>query len=223
MRSPGSTRTPKTCPESNFVPDHVSVVVEPTPEEKREQFLLGVGGVTDLSHTFASMRVPRGFKPTLEAFKELAEGRAAWHMLMVYGPTGNGKSRCCEALVIALYNRGVRVVRQKWSDIIRFTLKAAMHPHKPDAMSYEDTFKMLRERRYLIIDDVGMGSTGGNWEWGELEDLVDYRLEKRLTTVITSNLDLKEIPPRIVSRFRDASRCRLICNEAPDQRPLEGK
>lgn len=179
-------------------------------------------GVTDLRNTFGNMRCPKGFKPTLDVFKELAAGTTTWHMLMVYGPAGNGKTMSCQALVIALHDRGVFTARQKWSDIVRFTLRAAMHP-RGNQPSYEQAFKDLRERAYLIVDDVGMGSTGGNWEWGELEDLVDYRLENRLPTVITTNLDLKEIPPRIVSRFRDSSRCRLVCNQAPDQRPLEGK
>ncbi len=177
-----------------------------------------------MGHTFESMRCPKGFKPTLEAFSELAAGTAPWHMLLVYGGTGNGKSRSCEALTIALYDKGVRGARrEKWSDIIRFTLKAAFHSQRPDALTYEQTFKTLRERTVLIIDDVGMGSTGGNWEWGELEDIVDYRIEHNLLTVITTNLDLKEIPPRIVSRFRDRTHCRLVCDDAPDQRPLEGK
>jgi DNA replication protein DnaC len=184
------------------------------------------GGVSDLSHTFANMRLPKGFGPTLAAFKTMAAGTAP-PLLLVYGGTGNGKSRCCEALAIALYDKGVESIRrEKWSDIVRFTLKAAFHGNghygqlKP---SYEDVFKLFRERRYLIIDDVGMGSTGGNWEWGELEDIVDFRWEHKLFTVITTNLDIKELPPRIVSRFRDKSRAVLVCNETADQRPMEEK
>jgi len=183
--------------------------------------LLGHGGVTDLNNTFEKMRKVTGFDKTFTVFNELVFYKPTWYMLLVYGGSGNGKSKCCEASVIALYDQGVRgVTRQKWTDIVRFTLKASFN-NRNIMGSYEDVFKRLRGQKYLIIDDVGMGSTGGNWEWGELEDIVDYRLEQRLFTIITTNLDLKEIPARIVSRFRDASKCRLICNEAADQRPQE--
>ena len=182
---------------------------------------MGYGGVTDLRNTFDKMRHPKGFEQTFNAFRDMAKGGTDWNMLMDYGGAGNGKTLCCEATVIALYDRGIRAKREKWSDIVRFTLKASFGNKQPEKPPYAEQFAKLRGKPYLIIDDVGMGSTGGNWEWGELEDIVDYRLENGLFTIITTNLDLKGIPPRIVSRFRD-SRCRLICNEAPDQRPLGG-
>ena len=195
---------------------------EPSLEEGRRAYLLDAG-VTDLDNTFDKMRVPPGFSDTLAAFKALAEGKGK-PILMVYGPAGNGKSKCCEALVIALYSRGIRARREKWSDIIRFTLKATFNrKHPEEGPSYEQAFRVLREKKYLIIDDIGMGSTGGNWEWGELEDIVDYRLEHKLFTVLTTNLDIKDMPPRIISRLRDKSRCTLIHNKSADQRPLGGK
>jgi len=215
-----NTPSPKSCEFVN--PEDDPTYVEPSAGEKRKNWLLGYGGVTDLSNTFDKMRHPKGFGETFNAFKEMASGDARWHMLMVYGSAGNGKTKCCEAIVIALYDRGIHGVRrEKWSDIIRFTLKASFGNKQPDKPPYAEQFAKLRGKQFLIIDDVGMGSTGGNWEWGELEDIVDYRLENGLFTIITTNLDIKEIPPRIVSRFRD-SRCRLVCNEAPDQRPFKG-
>lgn len=188
---------------------------EPTPKEKRAYQLLNWLGVTDLNNTFDKMRHPEGFDKTFNAFKDLAEGKANYYMLLVYGTTGNGKTKCCEATVIALYDRGIRCKRWRWSDIVRH-LKELMKQR-----GYEEYFNGLRNNRYLIIDDVGGGSTGGNWEWGELEDIVDYRLEHRLLTIITTNLDFKGIPERIISRFRDKRRARLVSNRAPDQRPLE--
>lgn len=174
-------------------------------------WLLG-NGVTDINNTFASMTVPKGFETTLNSFKEIVSGKSTWHILVVYGGTGNGKTRCCEAAVIDYYDKGLTVARNRWSDIVR-RLKGLMG--KGD---YEIYFNLLRARKYLIIDDVGSGSTLGQWEWGELEDIIDYRLEHRLITIITTNLDIRDIPPRILSRFRDKTHCRMVCNEAPDQR-----
>lgn len=191
-----------------------------TAAQKREESLK-YRGVTYSGHTFESMRHPKGFEPVYRAFRELATG-APWHMLMVYGGTGNGKTRCCEALVIALYDRGIFCRRDRWSDIVRH-LKSLMGKPGRDENSYEDYFNRLRTRNILILDDVGSGSTGGSWEWGELEDIIDYRLEHKLLTVVTTNLDIKSIPERIFSRFKDKGSARLVFNESPDQRPLEGK
>ena len=173
-------------------------------------------GVTDLGNTFEKMRHPKGFDKVLNAFKDLAAGNSDYYMLLVYGGTGNGKTKCCEAAVIALYDRGIHCKRQRWSEIVRH-LKELMKQG-----GYEEYFNKLRDNEApLIIDDVGSGSTGGSWEWGELEDIVDYRLEQGLTTIITTNLNIADIPDRIISRFKDKRRARLILNEAPDQRPLE--
>ena len=188
---------------------------EPSLEEKRADWLLKYAGVFSLDNTFDKLKKVKGQEKMVAAFQELITG-TEWFMLMVYGVTGNGKTHCCEATVIALYDKGIKCQRLKWSDIIR-SFKASFN-NKLD-MPYEEKFNQIRARKYLIIDDVGMGSTGGNWEWGELEDIVDYRLEHGLFTIITTNLDLKDIPERIVSRFRDKRKAKLVWNEAPDQRP----
>lgn len=192
-----------------------------SPEQVRAKYLLNLGGVTNLNHTFDTMRRVKGFENVVQRFTELATLKVTWYMLLVFGGSGNGKSRCCEAFVMELYDKGIKARRDRWADIIRFTLKEAMNNHKPDALTYGQVFRKLQERPVLIIDDVGMGSTGGTWEWGELEDIVDYRLEHKLLTIITTNLDQKDIPPRIISRFTDPARCKLVHNKAADQRPFE--
>lgn len=192
-----------------------------TPEQERAERLTWLG-VTDLRNTFNTMKIPHGYGPAMAAFKEMAAGTAPYSLLMVYGVTGNGKSRGCEALVISMYDRGIRVKRDRWSDIVR-TLKSKFNGngrHGDNETTYEQYFSGLRKRERLIFDDVGSGSTLGAWEWGELEDIIDYRYEHRLFTIVTTNLDIKQFPERILSRFRDKSRARLILNESADFRPL---
>jgi len=199
--------------------------IEPALEEKRANSLSRLG-VTDLNNTFEKMQQPSGFTKSFNAFRDLAEGKSSYYMLMVYGSTGNGKTKCCEAAVISLFDRGIYCHRQRWSDIVRH-LKELMK-----LGGYEEYFNKLRSIPYLIIDDIGSGSTGGSWEWGELEDIVDYRIERHLVTIMTTNLNICEdknnsgssyIPERIVSRFRDTNKSRIILNEAEDYRPLKEK
>jgi DNA replication protein DnaC len=187
---------------------------EPSPAEK-----LMWRGVSDPGHTFETMKKVKGFENTLAAFKSIASKNREFNLLMVYGGVGNGKSRCCEAVVIELFNRGMFVSRQRWSDIVR--RMKSLFGGRGD-MPYEEYFDRLKRTPRLILDDVGSGSTLGPWEWGELEDIIDFRYERDLFTILTTNLDIKQFPERILSRFRDKSWARLILNEAADQRPMQG-
>ena len=173
-------------------------------------------GVVDFEHTFENIKKPQGFEKTYQAFQEILRFNGRF-MALIYGGTGNGKTYCCEASVMSLYDKNIRCKRYRWSDIVRH-LKELMKQG-----GYEPYFKDLRNRPYIIIDDVGSGSTLGNWEWGELEDIIDYRLEHKLFTIITTNLDGKDIPGRILSRFKDKSKAILNYNQAADQRPLESE
>jgi len=70
----------------------------------------------------------------------------------------------------------------------------------------------------LIMDDVGMGGSGSDWELGQLEEIVVSRYHNRLFTILTTNRDLIELPERVVSRFRDGEVATLVLNEGEDYR-----
>ncbi len=197
----------------------IDMPAEETPEERRARLLKWLG-VTDMKNTFGNMRQPKGFEATYKAFKAMADGTADFSMLLNYGKTGTGKSMCCEAVVQAMFDRGLRVKRDRWSDLVR-TMKSYFNGYGDT--TYQGYFQNLRGRARLILDDVGSGSTLSSWEWGELEDIIDYRHELNLFTIVTTNLDITQFPERILSRFRDKVKARLILNEAADQRPLQGK
>ena len=146
----------------------------------------------------------------------MASGKASWFMLLNYGTAGSGKTHLCEALSIELAKRNTWCRVNEWAEIIR-GFKKDMHSEFKDA--YDRHFESFRKQLYLIIDDIGSGSTGSSWEWGELEDIVNYRYRENLLTVLTTNLDLKSLPDRVTSRFRDATKSRLLLNKAPDYRP----
>lgn len=203
--SPNVTPSPKNFEEQEYK--------EPTRENR-----LAWLGVTDINHTFALMKKPKGFELTFAACRAMATGIAEFFMLMIYGGVGNGKTLCCEAVVIEMFDHCNRVRRDRWSDLVR-NMKS--HFNGKSTMSYEEYFDGLRNRTHLILDDVGSGSTLGPWEWGELEDIIDYRYEHRLFTIVTTNLEIKNFPERILSRFKDKSCARLVLNEAADYRPLK--
>ena len=76
-----------------------------------------------------------------------------------------------------------------------------------DKNSYEESkrnpMKLLYECKFLVIDDLGQKNTGGEWLEDILFKLLDYRMTNKRMTVITSNLELKELPfnERIIDRL----------------------
>jgi len=189
-----------------------------TAEERKESLRNGLN-ITSWDNTFENFKMVNGVDESLKAFKELASGHATWHMLLDYGSAGCGKTHLCEALSIEFAKQNIMCSVREWSEVVRH-LKRMMRSEIKD--DYDIFFERFRKAPRLIIDDVGSGSTGSSWEWGELEDIINYRYKKGLLTVVTSNLNIKDLPDRIVSRFRDAVKSRLILNSAKDYRPLKG-
>lgn len=188
-------------------------------EETREQKLEGLRrslGLSSLEHTFENFRRVAGTGEALKAFKAMAsDGHKP--MLLCYGGVGNGKTHLCEALSIQLYKNGIRCSVIVWSDIIR-RFKRGMDSKEYDIPSHGHQFEEFKCRERVILDDAGMGSSSTEWAWGELEDIINYRYQERLFTVVATNRDLDEMPERVVRRFNDSEVGGIVWNKGKEYR-----
>lgn len=195
---------------------------EPEPgltlEEKREELRKSLC-VASLDNTFENFKPVAGTKEALAAFKALVRGKTKWKMLLVYGGVGNGKTHLCEAAAIALYKRGL-FCRVLTMATIMGALKGCMDPDR--STSLEELQRNYCYADRLILDEVGMGGSGSEWEYGQLEEIVVVRYRERLFTIMTTNKDLTELPERIVSRFRDPDVGTIVLNQGADYRRLKG-
>ena len=71
----------------------------------------------------------------------------------------------------------------------------------------------------LVIDDVGIGGSDTLWSMKILEELILARHRDRLFTVLSTNADISELPERVISRFQDPEKARMIQNQGEDYRP----
>ncbi len=201
------------------IPNQKIIELEPglTLEEKREKLRKDLR-VASLDNTFDKFKPAKGTEKALAAFKALASGETEWKMLLCYGGVGNGKTYLCEAMALALYKRGLFCRVLTMTEIMG-ELKATMNPEPH--ISLQDLMRNYCQGR-LIMDDVGMGGSDSKWQFGQLEEIIVARYREGLFTILTTNLDLTELPERVVSRFQDPDVGRVVLNSGADYRRIKG-
>lgn len=181
-------------------------------------------GATPRGQTFENFTVTKGLNDEAHTqAKAWSEGRAKYCWLIIYGTTGNGKSHLCAAAHKTLVGRvSYAQCRHITAPGFIQELRLAMSEHKMDQVMLE-----YQQALYLILDDIGtgmkpVGESGSEWEWARIEDLLAARYEWQRPTMMATNLNLKDMPDRIASRFNDRELARLVLNRAPDQRGKKG-
>jgi DNA replication protein DnaC len=74
--------------------------------------------------------------------------------------------------------------------------------YNDDDITFESRFDEIRNAKLLVLDDFGTQNATG-WAQEKLFQIVNYRYINKLPMVITTNLALDEIEPRISSRLLD--------------------
>jgi DNA replication protein DnaC len=176
--------------------------------------------VSSIEHTFDKFTRNQGNAEMADTFKRIAEGNRDTRFVLVYGTTGNGKTWICEALIIALHEKGILC---RYSSVPRILRDLRDCMDKDSKITQKDMFQGLVDRKILILDDFGMGMKESSWELSTIEDLIGERYHRRFwgksaITVLTTNQDIKSIPDRITSRFFDPEVGVVICNRDGDHR-----
>ena len=130
--------------------------------------------------------------------------------LLLYGTVGSGKSTLARAiceLIGILHDSPLRserlaVARTSAPELVE--LKAAREVRA--AADSEELFARLRGAPMLLIDDLGVEAPAVR-SWGNcltpVIDLLYYRYDRRLFTIVTSNLDQKAIEATYGVRIAD--------------------
>ena len=128
---------------------------------------------------------------------KFAEEPKDW--LVIAGATGHGKTR----LAAAVGNYCREASRQAMFVVVPDLLdrlRAAYNPSNPRA--FDELFDQVRNVPLLILDDLGSQS-GTAWADEKLFQLLNYRYNACLPTVITTNLTVRDLDARLASRLTD--------------------
>ncbi len=147
--------------------------------------------------------------------REYARRPQAWLILM--GNYGCGKTHLAAAIANEALRRHYRVLFAIVPDLLDH-LRSTFGPNSE--IQYDERFETVRDVPLLILDDLGTENTTP-WAREKLYQIINHRYNYRLSTVITSNRDPKDIEPRIFSRMCDRTLCEEITLiEAGDYRRL---
>lgn len=175
--------------------------------------------------TFYTFQVDQpGLKPNeltslqvaLSLASRFAESPDGW--LLLEGTYGCGKTHLAAAVGNECLRRGEVVLFITVPDLLDH-LRSTFGPNAESA--YDETFERIRSAPLLILDDLGAESPS-QWAREKLFQLLNYRYSHRLPTVVTTNVDLETLDPRIRSRLLDSSLIKRAKISAPDYRTYAG-
>jgi DNA replication protein DnaC len=138
--------------------------------------------------------------------------------LVLLGVHGSGKTHLTAAMANDRLSRGLPTLFINTPDLLD-ALRASFGGEGSTA--YEKVFYEVRATPFLILDDFGAHSSTA-WAKEKLYQILNYRYNAQLPTVITTNQTLEEIDPPLQSRMSDQEYCGVLAVMAPDYRKTRG-
>lgn len=186
--------------------------------ERRRLQLHELSNLNELKKKTFENFIPDVSPAVHEAFDEArryAEDPDGW--LLLIGKVGSGKTHLAAAIANRSLARGSLVLFSTAADLLDH-LRIAFLPSATEV--YDQVFIKMREAELLVIDDLG-AEKSSPWANEKLFQLLNYRYNYNMPTVITSNVSgLQGIDERIRSRLTDSSLVtRVTIDRAIDFRP----
>ena len=162
------------------------------------------------------LSLPEDVRQNLEQAYSIARefARAPQGWLIYQGLNGCGKTHLSAAIANELRESGKEVLFIVVPDLLDH-LRASFGPES--RVSYDALFEKIKKIPVLVLDDFGEHSAT-SWAQEKLYQLINYRYNARLATVITTCLNLEEIENRVSSRMVDPSISLVFNIIAPDYR-----
>jgi len=148
----------------------------------------------------------------LREARQFAESPKDW--LVFLGVHGCGKTH----LAAAIANLQLRAGRPVFFAVVPDLLDHLRSTFSPESkVTYDEVFEKVKTSPLLILDDLGTESSTP-WAQEKLYQILNYRYNSRLPTVITVAGFLEGIEGRLSSRLMDPKLSNVIPISAPDYR-----
>ena len=147
------------------------------------------------------------FSRAHEAAKAFAAEPRGW--LIIVGPSGCGKTHLAAAIANERLSHGYPAFFITTLDLLDH-LRSAFSPSSE--IPYDEFFNQVRNAPLLILDDLG-AQTSTLWAKEKLDQLLTYRFNSELPTVIVTITPIDELDERIRTRLTDPNLCHVYVVE----------
>jgi len=137
------------------------------------------------------------FQKVYEAVKAFAADPKGW--LVLVGPSGSGKTHLAAGLANERISDGFPAFYIATPDLLDH-LRATFSPDSE--IPYDEFFDQVRNAPLLILDDFGL-QTSTAWAREKLDQLLTYRYNGKLPTVIVPIAALEQLDDRLQTRLTD--------------------
>ena len=144
------------------------------------------------------------YSESLSEIKEYTNDLKGW--LILTGPHGSGKTHLASAIGHSIVDKGHLVLFVHVPDLVDH-LKSTFHP--TSETSYSELFEQVKNTPYLILDDLGL-QISSPWAQEKLRQIINYRYNLELPTVITIGENLSKFDPYILSRIKDSNNGKIL-------------
>ncbi len=143
------------------------------------------------------------FQQCVTDAEEFVRDPEGW--LLMVGLSGCGKTHIAAAIGNGCLQRGIPALFVIVPDLLDH-LRATYQPDTD--ITYDQLFEQVRNAPVLILDDLGTES-GTAWAQEKLFQIINYRYNSRLPTVITTNVPLRRMDDRLRARLTDPGLVRV--------------
>lgn len=147
------------------------------------------------------------FSRAYQAAKTFATEPNGW--LILVGPSGCGKTHLAAAIANERLSHGYPVFFIATPDLLDH-LRSAFSPNSE--ITYDELFDQVRNAPLLVLDDLG-AQTSTPWAKEKLDQLLTYRFNSKLPTVIVTIIPIIELEERIRTRLTDPKLCHIYVVE----------
>jgi len=147
------------------------------------------------------------FSRAYQAAKAFAAEPKGW--LILAGPSGCGKTHLAAAIANERLNHGYPAFFITTPDLLDH-LRSTFSPDSE--IPYDEFFEQVRNTPLLVLDDLGAQSSTP-WAKEKLDQLLTYRFNSELPTVIVTIVPIEELDERLHTRLTDPKLCQIYALE----------
>lgn len=185
--------------------------------QQRSERLRSLSNLGPLARLTFELLAPDGRRPepgsrqrfrfALGKARDFADQPMGWLVLM--GPPGCGKTHLAAGIANQRLAEGQPAIFSVVPDLLDH-LRLTFSPQSD--VSYDELFETVKTTELLILDDLGTQSSTP-WAQEKLFQLLNYRYNAQLPTVVTTNHRLGELDERLRSRLTDPQLAAVILVE----------